>query len=168
MLESLNDVSLAVMASSRDDVQALVGALFTVVNGIQRATRHNKQASALALLWTIGAEGQARPSEIAEREQVHPSHVTRQIRELENQGYVTVKEDPTDRRAWLVSLTPEGMAETRRLQQIGLDRFALFVAEWDDAEVQQLTALLEKFTRATAAVAEREQRPSRGRRSRSA
>lgn len=153
---------------SRGDVQALVVALFTVVTGLQRVARHGKQASALALLQTIEEQEPARPSEIAERQQVAASYITRQVRELETQGYVTVEEDPTDRRAWLVSLSPAGIAETRRLQQIGLERFALFVADWEDAEVRQLTTLLEKFERSKAAVAERERRPARGRRIRSA
>lgn len=142
-------------------------ALFTVLTGIQRARRHGKQASALALLQTIEEQERARPSEIAERQQVAASHVTRQVRELEEQGYVTVEEDPTDRRAWLVSLSPAGIAETRRLERVGLDRFALFVADWGDAEVRQLTALLEKFEKSKAAVAERERQAPRGRRTRS-
>jgi len=134
----------------------MVTALFTVVGGIQRATRQSKQASALALLQIIGEQGSLRLAEIAERQQVHPSLVTRQVRELEGQRYVAVEEDPDDRRAWLVSLTPEGVAESRRLHEIGMQRFELFVAEWQDAEVRQLTALLEKFARSTAAAAERE------------
>lgn len=143
-------------------------ALFTVVGGIQRATRQSKQASALALLQIIGERGSLRPAEIAELQHVHPSLVTRQVRELEGQNYVAVEEDPGDRRAWLVSLTPEGAAESRRLHEIGMQRFELFVAEWQDAEVRQLTALLEKFTRSTAAVAERERRPAPSRRRRNA
>ena len=148
------------MPPSRDDVQTLVTALFSVVGGIQRAIRRSKQASALALLQIIGEQGRLRLAEIAELQQVHPSLVTRQVRELESQSYVAVEEDPSDRRAWLVSLTPEGAAEWRRLHEIGLQRFELFVAEWQDAEVRQLTALLEKFARSTAAVAERERRPA--------
>ena len=139
----------------------MVTALFTVVNGVQRASRRNKLASALALLLVIGEHGQLRPADLAERQQVHPSLITRQVRELEAQGYVQVEEDPQDRRAWLVSLTPEGIAESRRLYEMGLERFALFVSSWDDSEVRQLTALLEKFSRSTAEVAEREQSPVR-------
>ena len=155
------------MVPSRNDVQALVVALFTVVGGIQRATRQSKLASGLALMQTIGEEGRSRPSEIAERQQLHPSQITRQVRVLEDQGFVAVEGDSSDRRAWLVSLTPKGIEEMRRLQQVGVDRFALFVADWEDSEVHHLTALLEKFERSKAAVAERERRPARGRRARS-
>jgi DNA-binding MarR family transcriptional regulator len=78
------------------------------------------------------------------------------VQELEELGLVAVEGDPKDRRAWLVSLTPEGVAESHRLYDVGLDRFALFVAEWAPEEIRQLTALLEKFDRSKAEVAERE------------
>lgn len=156
------------MPPNRDDVHAMVLALYAVIGGIKRKTRQSKSASALALLLTIGEEGRLRPSEIAERQQVHPSLITRQVRELEEQGLVAVEGDPNDRRAWLVSLTPEGVAESRRLYEIGLDRFALFVADWEPDEVRQLTALLEKFDRSKAEVAERERPVSAPRRRRSA
>jgi DNA-binding MarR family transcriptional regulator len=120
-----------------------------------------RHASALDLLQIVAEHGRVRPSEIAGLQQVHPSLVTRQVQELEALGYVEVGEDSGDRRAWLVTLTPAGAAETCRLQQVGLDRFATFVADWEPREVQTLTALLEKLERSKAAVAERERRPAR-------
>jgi DNA-binding MarR family transcriptional regulator len=101
-----------------------------------------------------------RPSEIADLQLVHPSLVTRQVRELEDAGYVQVSGDPADGRSWLVALTPAGRDEMRRLQQVGLDRFALFVADWEPGEVQALAALLDKLRTSMAAVGEREQRPA--------
>jgi DNA-binding MarR family transcriptional regulator len=100
-----------------------------------------------------------RPSEIADLQLVQPSLVTRQVRELEDAGYVQVSGDPADGRSWLVALTPAGRDEMRRLQQVGLDRFALFVADWEPGEVQALAALLDKLRTSMAAVGEREQRP---------
>ena len=45
-----------------------------------------------------------------------------------------------------------------RLQQIGLDRFALFTADWESSEVQRLAALLEKLKESMDTVAEHERR----------
>jgi len=45
-----------------------------------------------------------------------------------------------------------------RLQQVGLDRFALFVADWEPGEVRALAALLDKLRTSMATVGEREQR----------
>jgi ATP-dependent protease Clp ATPase subunit len=63
-----------------------------------------------------------------------------------------------------IELSATIVAEAGRLQQVGLDRFAEFVTDWDPEEVQMLTALLEKLERPKAAVAEREARPARRRR----
>jgi DNA-binding MarR family transcriptional regulator len=167
LIESIKYDSFRRVAPSTGDVEAMARALFAVIGGIQRTIRHSKPASALALLLTVGEQGRLRPSEIAERHQVHPSLITRQIRELEGQGYIIVEEDPSDRRAWVVSLTAEGIAESRRLYKVGLGRFALFLADWETSEVRALTALLEKFKDSAAAVAARARRPIHNRRRRS-
>src|ERR1700722_12417899 len=109
----------------------MVAALFTVNTGIDRARRQRKGASTLSLLQVIAGHEPVRPSEIADLQQVHPSLVTRQIRELEDAGYVKVTADPDDRRSCLVALQPAGGAELGRLQEFGLKRFALFVKDWE-------------------------------------
>ena len=97
-----------------------------------------------------------RPSDIAAQRLVHPSLVTRQVAYLEDARYVEVTRSPHDRRSCLVALTPAGQREMARLQEVGLDRFARFVAEWEPEDVQMLAALLEKLTASMAAVARRE------------
>jgi DNA-binding MarR family transcriptional regulator len=137
----------------------MVVALFTLTAGLERARRQKKAAGALSLLQVIAGRDGIRPSGIADLQLVHPSLVTRQVRELEDAGYVQVSGDPADGRSWLVALTPAGRAEMRRLQQVGLDRFALFVADWEPGEVQALAALLDKLRTSMAAVGGREPRP---------
>jgi len=56
-----------------------------------------------------------------------------------------------------VTLTPAGAGALQRLTQAGLDRFALFVADWQPGDVQMLTALLDKLRNSIAAVAAQEQ-----------
>ena len=136
----------------------MVVALFTLTAGLDRARRQRKGASTLSLLQVVAQHDAIRPTEIADQLQVHPSLVTRQIRELEDAGYAQVTEDPADGRSWLIMLTPAGSDEMSRLQQVGLDRFALFTADWEPSEVRMLAALLEKLTESMAAVAQRERR----------
>jgi DNA-binding MarR family transcriptional regulator len=140
------------MPPNRNDVQSMVVALFTLIAGVERARRERKAAAALDLLQVIAAGGEMRPSEIAGQRSVHRSLVTRQLRELEDAGYVLFAGDPDDGRAWRVALTPAGREEMRRLQEVGLARFAKFVADWEPAEVQQLAALLAKLTSSMAVV----------------
>jgi DNA-binding MarR family transcriptional regulator len=62
----------------------------------------------------IGDHEAIRPSEIADQV-VHSSSVTRQVRELEDEGFVDVTADPADRRSCLVTLTAAGSEGRRRL-----------------------------------------------------
>jgi DNA-binding MarR family transcriptional regulator len=153
------------MAPERDDVQSMVGALFTLAAGLDRARRQRPGAAALSLLQVIAGRDGVRPSELADRQAVHPSLVTRQVRELEDKGYAQVTADPGDGRSWLVTLTPAGGQELDRLTQVGLDRFALFVADWEPGEVRMLAALLNKLQGSMAAAGEQGRRPP-GRRDR--
>jgi DNA-binding MarR family transcriptional regulator len=145
------------MAPSQADVHAMVAALFTLTAGMERARRQRKAAAALSLLQLVAGHQPIRPSEIADLQDVHPSLVTRQVRELEDAGHVQVAADPADGRSCLVTLTPAGTGELKRLTQAGLDRFALFVADWQPGDVRTLTALLDKLRNSIAAVAEQEQ-----------
>ncbi len=146
------------MPPSKRDVQAMVVALFTTNAGLDHARRRSAGASALRLLQVVSDREGTRPSEIADQLHVHPSLVTRQLRELEDAGYVRVAGNPADGRSFLVTLTPAGTDEQRHLEQIGLNRFAKFVADWRPDEVRTLTALLTKLEQSKAAVAEQERR----------
>ena len=56
-----------------------------------------------------------------------------------------------------VTLTPAGAGALQRLTPAGLDRFALFVADWQPGDARMLTALLDKLRNSIAAVAAQEQ-----------
>ena len=135
----------------------MVGALFTMNSGLERARRQRKGAGTLSLLQVIAGHDGIRPSEIAELQRVHPSLVTRQVRELEVAGFARVTADPADRRSCLVMLEPAGTAELQRLEEFGLKRFALFVRDWQPAEVRVFTELLRKLQTSMAEVSAQEQ-----------
>jgi DNA-binding MarR family transcriptional regulator len=153
---------MAGVKASRDDVRAMVTALFVTNAALDRARRQKKGASTLSLLQVIAGTPGIRPSEIASAQDVHPSQVTRQVRELESLGLVQVTADAADKRSCRVRLTPAGSGELRSLTEEGLDRFGLFVADWEPEEVRMLTSLLQKLEASKAAVAAR-QRPAPGR-----
>ncbi len=147
---------------SRDDVRAMVTALFVTNAALDRARRQKKGASTLSLLQVVAATPGIRPSEIASAQDVHPSQVTRQVRELESLGLVQVTADAADRRSCRVTLTRAGVGELQSLTDEGLDRFSSFVADWEPEEVRMLTSLLRKLEESKAAAAAR-QRPPAGR-----
>ena len=139
---------------TRSDVQDMVVALFTTKAGLDRA-------SALAVLQVLEHRDGVRPSEIAATLQVHASFVTRQVQELEEAGLVAVRADGADGRSCLVALTAPGQQELQRLREIGLARFASFVADWDATEVRELTRLLTKLEVSKAAVGQQERGTAR-------
>jgi DNA-binding MarR family transcriptional regulator len=113
-------------------------------------------AGRLSLRPIIGERGGIRPSEIAERRGVHPSLVTRQVRQPEDGGCGT---DPADGRSCLLTLTPEGIDELHRLVEVGLDHVAGFVADWSSDEVRALTALLTRLEASKVAAGARAVHP---------
>jgi DNA-binding MarR family transcriptional regulator len=142
----------------------MTAALLAINAGLEKARRQRKGASTLSLLQVIATREGIRPSEIAEVQQVHPSLVTRQVRELEDAGYVDVTADPADRRSCLVKLLPAGTEELRRLDQFGLKRFELYVKDWKPEDVQKFTELLQKLRTSMTTLSEREQqRPTANR-----
>jgi DNA-binding MarR family transcriptional regulator len=151
------------MHASREDIRAMVTALFVTNAALDRARRQKKGANTLSLLQVIAATPGLRPSEIAIAQDVHPSQATRQVRELESMGLVQVDADPADKRSCRVTLTTAGADELLALTEVGLDRFASFVEEWEADEVKTFTGLLQKFEASKAAVAEKH-RPPTGRR----
>jgi DNA-binding MarR family transcriptional regulator len=153
---------MAGVKASSDDVRAMVTALFVTNAALDRARHQKKGASTLSLLQVVAATPGIRPSEIASAQDVHPSQITRQVRELDSLGLVQVTADAADRRSCRVMLTPAGSHELQSLTDEGLDRFGSFVADWEPEEVRMLTSLLRKLEESKAAAAAR-QRPPPGR-----
>jgi DNA-binding MarR family transcriptional regulator len=129
----------------------MVGALMRSAQSMGRA-RSKGDASRLAALYAIAEVPGRSPKTISEALGVHASSVTRQIQALEEEGHVKVTVDPKDRRSCRVRLTAAGRAEIARLQEVGLQRFASFVAKWDVGEVRELARLLVKLEESKAAV----------------
>jgi DNA-binding MarR family transcriptional regulator len=164
LIASINECYHAsAMKASRDEVRSMVTALFVTNAALDRARRQKKGASTLSLLQVVATTPGIRPSEIANAQDVHPSQVTRQVRELETVRFVQVMADPADRRSCQVTLTPSGVEELQRLTEVGLDRFGSFVEDWEPEEVRMLTSLLQKLEQSKAEVAA-QQRPHAGRR----
>jgi DNA-binding MarR family transcriptional regulator len=69
-----------------------------------------------AALSTIERHGPLSPSELAERESVRRPTATRIVASLEERGLAERTADPDDRRASLISATPEGRALLKRLR----------------------------------------------------
>ena len=115
-----------------------------VVGSIEKSKRQG-QAGHLLLLQAIAGRERSRPTELSADLGLHQSSITRQVQALESSGHVDVQADPQDGRSCFVRLTDSGREEMLRLTQLGLARFTGYVDDWDAAEVQTLTELLNKL-----------------------
>ena len=140
------------MKPTRHDVLDLATSLITVVSNIHRASQKG-HAATLGILGAVAARPRIRPSDVALHLGVNQSSVTRQMQKFERLGLVKLQADPSDGRSCHIVLTTAGRAEMRRLTSIGLDRFALFVKDWDARDVRSLARLLKTFEHSKSAAA---------------
>src|SRR5690349_1693859 len=133
---------------------------------MQRARKNIPDAARLAVLQIVGVVDRTepgrgvRPSELADKLEVHRSAITQHVKALTAAGHLTAAPDPQDGRSSLLFLTESGRETVTALGRQGMDRFSSFVASWTDEEVTELARLLEKFRAAADAVNERTPPPS--------
>jgi DNA-binding MarR family transcriptional regulator len=109
-------------------------------------SRHGVEWSSYVLLLHLVNDGPMRSSTLAEQVAADPSTVSRQTATLVELGLVERLPDPADRRAVQLAATERGAELFRRMRE---DRVAIFdsvLADWSDADVDQLTELLTRFT----------------------
>ncbi|MEV6106236.1 MarR family transcriptional regulator [Streptomyces sp. NPDC051940] len=86
-----------------------------------------------------------RPSELAARLAVEPSHVTRQVQRLEQLGYVARVADPEDRRAQRIELTADGAAVVDRIREASRRGMQNALKDWSPEDLRQLAALFNRM-----------------------
>lgn len=98
----------------------------------------------IALYW-IDASGPMRLTELAQHFGVVPSTVCRHVQQLERQGLVDKKPDPTDGRA--VQLTPseKGRKILRELKNARESTLTESLSTWSERDRDQLASLLNRL-----------------------
>jgi DNA-binding MarR family transcriptional regulator len=97
------------------------------------------------LLVPLQRDGDQRCSALAAQVGVDVSVASRQLAVLERLGYVERRPDPQDGRASLLRLTGSGAEALAAARALRSDWALTALADWDDAEAQQLTGLLERL-----------------------
>ncbi len=86
-----------------------------------------------------------RPGELAHRLAVEASHVTRQVRHLENAGSIRRVPDPDDRRAQRIRLTVAGEEAFRRIREAGCRGMQMALAHWSREDLRRLAPLIHRM-----------------------
>jgi len=97
------------------------------------------------LLKIITMEGSCRVTRLADMLEVKPSAITVMIERLVHNGLAERGFDDNDRRAVLVSITEDGRAKMRQVQQQALEVTSRMFSQLEPEELHTLAALFEKI-----------------------
>src|SRR5262245_55997002 len=133
------------VADLSGDLQRVLSKLFSV---LRRAdTKSNTQGADLTLaqlsiLLTLLDQGPIRMTELAARERVRTPTTTVAIRRLEKLGLVKRSRDPSDLRAVLVEVTPQGLVQHREALAVRRANLAALLSKLTDEERETLATAL--------------------------
>ncbi|MCH6470893.1 MarR family winged helix-turn-helix transcriptional regulator [Sinomonas terrae] len=121
-----------------------------VSHTISRSLHPEIEPGAYGLLMILQREGPLRVTELAALIGIGKPSVSRQVALLEQIGLVVKEDDPSDRRAQRVTLSPAGAAEVEELRRRRLSFFRDALGSWDLADLSSLAGY---FSRVNADLA---------------
>jgi len=142
------------MAADDDPLPRIEAALTRIVKLTNSRRAHRRWARqagveigylALRVLATVCNRGPLRTSQLASAIDLEVPLVSRELSGLERRGLITREPDATDRRARIITATPDGKRMYRKFRST-LDRNQrAAVVGWDDRELRRLATMLERF-----------------------
>jgi DNA-binding MarR family transcriptional regulator len=131
------------------DHRASAEAVFWLSAAVIRYTSQPRQLSltAVSTLSALERRGPQRISEMAALQGVAQPSMTVLVGSLEQTGLVTRRPDPSDGRAVLVSLTPQGEEFLAGRRRAGADRLSELVGKLSAAEADALAAAVPALLR---------------------
>jgi MarR family transcriptional regulator, transcriptional regulator for hemolysin len=121
------------------------------------------EATWLPLLRIARSEAPMRQNELAASLSLDGSSVVRLLDALENGGLVERCEDPADRRAKSLTLTPRGRRTVDQVERVSQDIRDVVLGEMSDGDLARSLRLLEAVRDRLLSLAEAEPDPSRKR-----
>lgn len=139
------------MDSANQKIEQQMTMLLRRVQNIHLSTSSGDmhlERSAYGIMCQLADEGPQRLGALASAFGLDPSTITRQVKALEDAGLAVRETDPTDRRASILDLTPEGREalETTRGHRRG--RLFEAMSDWTIEERTEFGRLLERFNHA--------------------
>ncbi len=143
------------MVTTDAQVSELAGELQRVLSKLMSVMRHTGRTptsgdltlAQLSILLTLIDQGPMRMTELAAHEKVRTPTTTVAIRRLEKLGLVKRDGDPSDLRAVLVDITPEGLAQHQEALAIRQAHLASLLGKLSCDELDALTKALAPLER---------------------
>ena len=108
----------------------------------RRAKAHGLSRSRWQVLWHLAREQGQKQAELAERMDVAPISLARQLDKLQEEGLVERRSDPSDRRCFRIYLTDTAAPALKVLQELAQQTRERAMAGFAAGEVQLLQGLL--------------------------
>jgi DNA-binding MarR family transcriptional regulator len=105
----------------------------------------NLERSAYGIMCKLADEGPQRLGALATAFGLDPSTITRQVQALEEIGLADRKTDPSDRRASILDLTPNGRAVLDDTRARRRSRLQAALSDWPEADLTDFGRLLKEF-----------------------
>ncbi|MDR7160638.1 MarR family transcriptional regulator [Arthrobacter sp. BE255] len=138
------------MSVAPDTAADLVYQIFDLQRAVRcvaaASLRGQETGVALQGVLRFVGEGETRATRLAERLGVSAPVLSRHIAELEEQGYVTRRQDPDDGRAQLVALTAEGAEKLRHIEEQRTAALQDYLREWSQEDAEDTAKTLRKLT----------------------
>lgn len=148
------DVRGPVGAAREDETAAIVRLYESLMNGrpaVGPAFLDVSITMAQAkVLFLVEGTGELHMSELVARLGVSPSTASGLVDRLVEQGLVSRRDDPADRRQVLMGATPAGSALVDRFRQLGVGELRALLAGLSEAELETVRRAFEVLERAVA------------------
>jgi DNA-binding MarR family transcriptional regulator len=108
--------------------------------------RLDRAGASLLSKLSVCDTGSLRVTSLADRLGVDTPTVTRKVQQLERLGLVARTDDPEDRRAHRIRLTPAGRRAVARLTTARREWIDTLLAGWTSGDVERFSSLLGRFT----------------------
>ncbi len=105
----------------------------------------NLERSAYGIMCKLADEGPQRLGALAAAFGLDPSTITRQVQALEEIGLADRKTDPSDRRASILDLTPNGREVLDDTRDRRRSRLQAALSDWPEADLTDFGRLLKEF-----------------------
>jgi len=146
----------AAPASERDrlfgdlehEVGVLVRRLKRVVGDRARAVHPDLTPAGYMMLTFIAAQGPVRPSDLVPKFALDKGAVSRHVQSLEDHGLVTKERDPSDGRAWVVSVPDDVRQRLRSVSAMRRERLGSKLGDWSEDDLRRFVESLGRYNAA--------------------
>ena len=136
------------MESASKQIEQQMTVLLRRVQRIHLSTQVGEVAlerSAYGIMCKLADEGPQRLGALASAFGLDPSTITRQVQALEEIGLASRQVDPSDRRASLLDLSPEGTQVLEQTREHRREVLRKVLSDWPEADLTDFSRLLKEF-----------------------